>query len=92
MADEIIEVVEVTDEGQITIPKKMRKQEQIMPHQRLFAMDLRGYIVLSKMNKDPVKGFITTLNTIAGNSEWNEFRHLREEAENQSRQKMGKWK
>ena len=92
MADEIIDVVQVTDKGQITIPAKMRKLEQIKPHQRLFAMDVRGYIVLSKINDDPVKGFVTTLRAIVGKSDWRQWRQIREDTESQSRRKTGGWK
>ena len=87
---EISEVVKVTDKGQITIPAKIRQTENIKPQQRLFAIDIEGFIVLTKLKEDPIKEFITTLNNIAGNADAKALQKIRDEAEKITNQKTGK--
>jgi len=49
-------------------------------------------VKVTDMKKDPIKGFVSTLRSIAGNSDWKEFRKIRDEAEGKSNQKTGRWR
>ena len=89
---EITEIVKVTDKGQITIPAKIRQTENIKPQQNLFAIDIQGLIILTKLKKDPIKKFISTLNNIAENADAKELRKIRDEAEKITHQKTDKWR
>jgi AbrB family looped-hinge helix DNA binding protein len=89
---EITEVVKVTDKGQITIPAKIRQTENIKPQQMLFAMDIEGFIVLTKLKEDPIKEFVSTLKNITGNADTKKLRQIRDEAEKLTNQKIGRWR
>jgi len=58
----------------------------------LFAIDIEDFIVLTKLKKDPIKDFVSTLNNIAGNVDAKEFWKIRDEAERLTNQKTSRWR
>ncbi|MDI6708861.1 MAG: AbrB/MazE/SpoVT family DNA-binding domain-containing protein [Candidatus Thermoplasmatota archaeon] len=58
------EIVKVGERGQIVIPAKIRRQEGIKPDSYLRIVDIKGNIVIRKIELEPIDKLAETLTSL----------------------------
>ena len=75
----IEEIVKVGERGQIVIPSKIRKQEQIESNSYVRVLDIDGRIVIDKLKVKPVDKIIDSLNSLGlTDKDWHDIQAERD--------------
>ena len=76
----IDEIVKVGERGQIVIPSKIRKKENISSNSYVRVIDVDGRIVIDKVTTKPIEKIIESLVSLGlTESDWKEIQKERED-------------
>ena len=76
----IDEIVKVGERGQIVIPAKIRKKENISSNSYVRVIDVDGRIVIDKVTTKPIEKIIESLVSLGlTESDWKEIQKERED-------------
>ena len=75
----IEEIVKVGERGQIVIPVKIRKQEQIGTNSYVRVIDIDGRIVIDKIKTKPIEKVINSLTSLElTDKDWEDIQRERD--------------